>query len=50
MIEFDDGQRAAPAKFCRGAIFASLFIFAVPAFTYVSVLLTDNIGSGPMHT
>ena len=47
MIEFDDGQRAAPAKFCRGAIFASLFIVAVPAFTYVSVLLTDNIGSGP---
>lgn len=47
MIEFDDGQHAAPARFTRGAIFASLFVIAVPTFIYVSVIRTDHTGSEP---
>ena len=47
MIEFDDGQHAAPARFTRGAIFASLFVIAVPTLIYVSVLRTDHTGSEP---
>ncbi len=42
MVDFDNGQRAAPAKFSRGAIFASMFLVAVPVLTYVSVLLTGS--------
>jgi len=47
MIDLDNAQRIAPANSSRGAIFASLFIVAVPVFTYVSVLLTGNIGLEP---
>ena len=47
MVDLDNAQRTAPANSSRGAIFASLFIVAVPVFTYVSVLLTGNIGLEP---
>lgn len=40
MVDFDNSQRAVPAKFSRGAIFASMFLAAVPVLTYVSVFLT----------
>lgn len=46
MVEFAEGQRAAARRFTRGAIFASLVI-AVPAFTYVSIQLLDDMGSEP---